>query len=165
MINYKNLNNDNDKLNDLESDDNIKIIRNLDLVNREFDNSLLIKILYSIIIGLNFFILGVILSILFKSKKGILIGIVLALITGFLSFLYQYLTNRKNLIITSLLNFTPLIPSGMVYTTEKIIPRGFKEIIFFIIHIFTPFISPFITFFTGLLNYYPVKEGYILSIF
>lgn len=143
------------------NDENIKLNNN----NKEFTERMTIIILYSIILALNFYIFGVFGSLLFKSNKGLLIGVILGLIGGIGGFLYQYYTNRKNLIIASLLNITPLIPSGMLYTTEKIFPKSMIELIYFAIHLFTPFFSPVITFISGLLKFYPVKSGYVLSIF
>lgn len=138
-----------------------------DLKSEENSNDLTVIILYSIIIGLNFFIFSIIICMIVNTNKGLIISLSISIIIIIISFIYQYYLKRKNLIIASLLNVTPLMPVGLLYTTQKFIPKSLNEIIFAIVHVFTSFmfiLSPMITFISGLINKYPVKEGYTLSI-
>ena len=181
------INND-DLINDIVNDDLINVvdINNDDINENEFkdelieedkdelieedkdETSLFFRISMSIIIGLNIFIVFLIISFFFN-KPLLIAAIITSGLTMILIFVYQTLRKEKNLFIASLLNMTPLYPTGFLYTTEQALP-GFnvKQLSFFLLHVFLSFtivLSPIITFISGWLGYYPVKKGKELKLF
>ena len=122
-------------------------------------------ILMALIVSISIYCIIMLVSFLFNYKKMLSKGLlILSILFIIFVIIFYYTRNSKNIIVTSLLNFTFIYPLGFMYSTEHILPSfDIKEILFFIIHyLFLPF-SPFITLLASSVNLYPVKDGDTLS--
>jgi len=124
-------------------------------------------VLLASIISLALFSFIMLISFLFNIKHMLKYGPIILVVSFLILLVILYLTrNEKNIFVTSLLNLSFIYPVGFMYATEKALP-GFniKEIVFFVLHYLLLPLSPFITFISASLGFYPIKTGKTFAFF
>lgn len=123
--------------------------------------ALFYKFSFSTIVGLSIYIFIIIFSFIFAWKNMLIIGIGIFITIFILMMIYLTLrSDKKSMILTSMLNLTPLYPTGYLYANEKVFPEfNLKEIGCFALHYIIFPLDWLVTFILSSLKLYPIKEG------